>query len=49
VSTTTKAQPVLVGALLMGVLSGLPIIAAGNICCCMWVLSGGFVASYLLQ
>jgi hypothetical protein len=40
---------VLVGALVMGVLSGLPIIAAGNICCCLWVLSGGFVAAYLLQ
>jgi hypothetical protein len=49
VSTTTKAQPVLVGAVVMGVLSALPIIAAGNVCCCLWVMSGGFVSAYLLQ
>jgi len=33
----------------MGVLSALPIIAAGNICCCMWVIAGGAIAAYLLQ
>jgi hypothetical protein len=33
----------------MGVLSALPIIAAGNICCCLWVVSGGAIAAYLLQ
>ena len=33
----------------MGVLSALPIIAVGNICCCLWVISGGLVAAYLLQ
>ena len=33
----------------MGVLSALPLIAAGNVCCCLWVVSGGVVAAYLLQ
>jgi hypothetical protein len=33
----------------MGVLSALPIISAGNICCCLWVVSGGIVAAYLYQ
>jgi hypothetical protein len=33
----------------MGVLSALPIVAAGNLCCCMWVVTGGAVAAYLLQ
>ena len=33
----------------MGVLSALPIIAAGNICCCMWIIAGGVIAAYLLQ
>src|SRR5439155_23323511 len=33
----------------MGVLSALPLISAGNACCCLWVLSGGVVAAYLLQ
>ena len=39
----------LVGALVMGVLSALPIIAVGNVCCCLWVISGGVVAAYVLQ
>ena len=33
----------------MGVLSALPIISAGNLCCCLWVVSGGVLAAYLLQ
>ena len=33
----------------MGVLSALPIISAGNACCCLWVVSGGVVAAYLVQ
>ena len=51
-STTTSAnytQPALVGGLVLGVLSALPIVSAGNLCCCLWVVSGGLVASYLLQ
>src|SRR4029077_12946247 len=32
-----------------GVLSALPIVAAGNVCCCLWVVSGGVVAAYVLQ
>jgi hypothetical protein len=33
----------------MGVLSALPIVAAGNACCCLWVVSGGVIAAYLFQ
>lgn len=33
----------------MGVLSALPFINLGNACCCLWVVSGGVVAAYLLQ
>jgi hypothetical protein len=33
----------------MGVLSALPLISAGNACCCLWVVSGGVVAAYLFQ
>lgn len=33
----------------MGVLSALPLINTLNLCCCLWVVSGGLVASYLLQ
>jgi uncharacterized protein YqgC (DUF456 family) len=52
VNTTTEGrygQPALVGGLVMGVLSALPLISAGNVCCCLWVLAGGMVAAYLLQ
>jgi hypothetical protein len=52
VNTTTKptfGQPALIGGVVMGVLSALPVIAAGNICCCLWVVSGGAIAAYLLQ
>jgi hypothetical protein len=51
VSITTEklVQPALIGGLVMGVLTALPIIAAGNACCCLWVVSGGVVAAYVLQ
>jgi hypothetical protein len=45
----SKAQPALAGGLVLGVLSALPIVSAGNLCCCLWVVSGGAVAAYLLQ
>jgi hypothetical protein len=41
-------QPALIGGLVMGVLSALPIVSIGN-CCCLWVVSGGVVAAYVLQ
>ena len=43
------AQPALIGGLVMGVLSVLPIINLGNCFCCMWVIGGGVVAAYVLQ
>lgn len=33
----------------MGVLSALPVVSAGNLCCCLWVVSAGAIAAYLLQ
>src|SRR4051794_36719437 len=42
-------QPAIFGGLVMGVLSALPIVSAGNLCCCLWIVSGGVVAAYLLQ
>jgi hypothetical protein len=43
-----KLQPALLGGLAMGVLSALPIISVAN-CCCLWILFGGGLASYLMQ
>jgi hypothetical protein len=42
-------QPALIGGLVGGALSALPLIAGGNLCCCLWIVSGGAVAAYLLQ
>ncbi len=44
-----RLQPVLLGGLLIGVLSALPIVSGGNCCCCLWVISGGMLAVYLRQ
>jgi hypothetical protein len=47
--TPPKLQPALFGGLFIGVLSALPIISAGNCLCCMWVVAGGMLATYLMQ
>src|SRR6185503_6055931 len=43
-----RKQPALIGGLIVGVLSVLPLIDAGNFCCCLWALVGGVVAAKLL-
>jgi len=42
-------RPALTGGAFLGILSSLPIVAAGNCFCCMWVLGGGAIATYLLS
>jgi hypothetical protein len=52
VSTTTRpnyARAALIGGAVTGVLSALPLIYLGNLCCCLWVISGGVVAAFVLQ
>ena len=41
-------QPALLGGVVIGVLSALPIINLAN-CCCAWILFGGGMAAYLMQ
>jgi hypothetical protein len=48
-TTDSLVQPALYGGLVVGVLSALPIVSAGNLCCCLWVLCGGLVAAFVLQ
>jgi hypothetical protein len=43
-----KLQPAFFGGLFIGVLSALPIVNIGN-CCCLWVIGGGVLATYLMQ
>jgi hypothetical protein len=42
-------QPALIGGAVLGTLSALPFIYIGNACCCLWMVSGGAVAAYVLQ
>ena len=46
--TPAKLQPALLGGVVIGVLSALPVINLAN-CCCAWILFGGALAAYLMQ
>ena len=43
-----RFQPALLGGLFIGVLSALPVIGMAN-CCCLWVICGGMLTTYLQQ
>ena len=43
-----KIQPALLGGAVLGVLSALPFINLAN-CCCIWFITGGVLAAYLMQ
>jgi len=43
-----KLQPALYAGAFIGVLSALPFVNIAN-CCCLWVISGGVLATYLMQ
>lgn len=43
-----QSKAYLVGGLVMGILSVIPLVNAGNICCCLWAWLGGAVAAKLL-
>ncbi len=40
-------KPALIGGVLLGVLSVIPVINLGNCLCCAWVIGGGVLASFL--
>jgi len=42
-----KLKPALIGGVVLGLLSVIPIVNLVNICCCLWALLGGLLASYL--
>ena len=44
-----RHQPALLGGLLIGALSSLPVVLIGNLCCCLWVVTGGLLTVYLTQ
>jgi hypothetical protein len=42
-----KLKPALIGGVLIGVLSVIPFVSAANLCCCLWAILGGMLATYL--
>jgi hypothetical protein len=46
--TAPKLLPGLLGGLFIGVLSALPLVNLAN-CCCLWVITGGFLAAWVQQ
>jgi hypothetical protein len=42
-----KLKPALIGGVLIGVLSVIPFVSAVNLCCCLWAILGGMLATYL--
>ena len=45
----SRLQPAFFGGLFIGVLSALPFVSGLNMCCCLWVVAGGVLTTYLLQ
>lgn len=42
-----KLKPALIGGVVTGILSVIPFVSAANICCCLWAILGGMLATYL--
>jgi hypothetical protein len=42
-----KLKPALIGGVVLGLLSVIPLVNLVNICCCLWALLGGLLATYL--
>lgn len=42
-----KLKPAIIGGLVIGLLSIIPIVGLGNVCCCLWAILGGLFATYL--
>jgi hypothetical protein len=42
-----KLKPALIGGVVLGLLSVIPFVSAANVCCCLWAIVGGMLATYL--
>jgi len=43
----SKLKPAIIGGVVVGLLSAIPFVNLLNICCCLWAILGGVLASYL--
>jgi hypothetical protein len=44
-----RLQASLLAGLFIGIVSALPLVGAANVCCCLWVVVGGLLVTYLRQ
>src|SRR5437660_2320519 len=42
-----KLKPAIIGGLVVGLLSAIPFVNLLNVCCCLWAILGGALASYI--
>ena len=42
-----KLKPAIIGGVVLGLLSVIPFVNFGNVCCCLWAIVGGLLATYL--
>lgn len=42
-----KLKPAIIGGIVVGLLSALPFVNILNLCCCLWAVLGGALATYL--
>ncbi|HET8782568.1 MAG TPA: DUF5518 domain-containing protein [Pyrinomonadaceae bacterium] len=42
-----KVKPAVIGGVVLGLLSAIPFVNFVNLCCCLWAILGGLLASYL--
>ena len=42
-----KVKPAVIGGVVIGILSVIPLVGAVNLCCCLWAVLGGMLASNL--
>jgi hypothetical protein len=42
-----KLKPAIIGGVVLGILSAIPFVNLANVCCCLWAILGGVIASYL--
>jgi hypothetical protein len=42
-----KLKPAIIGGIVVGLLSAIPFVNLLNVCCCLWAILGGVLASYV--
>jgi hypothetical protein len=42
-----KLKPALIGGVVLGLLSVIPLVSVANLCCCLWAILGGMLATNL--